>query len=144
MAKMIFVNLPVADLGRATAFYEALGFQKNPRFSNAQASSMAWSDTIVLMLLGHDFYRTFTGRPIADTRRTSAFLLCLSQESRAAVDAMLHAARAAGATEPRPAQDLGFMYGRSFEDLDGHEIEVMWMDPALAEGDGPVPGADAP
>jgi len=128
MAKMIFVNLPVADLANATAFYEAIGFEKNPMFSNDVASAMAWSDTIHVMLLAHDFYRTFTTKQIADTKAVSAALICLSRDSRAEVDAITDQAIAAGGRETRDAQDMGFMYGRAFDDLDGHTFEVMFMD----------------
>lgn len=128
MPRMIFVNLPVADVAKATAFYEAIGMTQDPRFSNEQASAMVWSDTITFMILHHDFYRTFTTKQIADARATSEVLLCLSQDSREAVDAITEAALAAGGTEPRAPQDMGFMYGRAFEDLDGHVFEPMHMD----------------
>jgi predicted lactoylglutathione lyase len=128
MARQIFVNLPVADLAAATAFYGALGFERDPRFSNEHASAMTWSDTISVMLLAHEFYRTFTTKQIADTHATSAALLCLSFDDRAGVDRITDAAIAAGGRETRPAQDHGFMYGRAFEDLDGHVFEPMYMD----------------
>ena len=130
MARTIFVNLPVADVARATAFYEAIGMTKNEQFSNRQASAMEWSDTISFMLLDHAFYRTFTGKQIADAHETSEVLLCLSRDSRADVDAIAEAALAAGGVEPRPPQDMGFMYARAFEDPDGHTFEPMWMDVA--------------
>lgn len=134
MPKMIFVNLPVADVAASTAFYTALGFERDPRFSNDQASAMTWSDTISVMLLGHDYYRTFTTKQIADTHATNAVLLCLSFDDRAGVDRITDAAIAAGGSETRPVQDHGFMYGRAFEDLDGHVFEPMFMnmDAALA------------
>lgn len=129
MAKMIFVNLPVADVGRATTFYEAIGCVRNPAFSGDHASMMVWSDTIHFMLLAHEFYSTFTPKPIADAHATSEVLLCLSRDSRADVDAITEAAIAAGGRgDIRPVQDMPFMYGRSFEDLDGHIFEPMWMD----------------
>ena len=129
MPKMIFVNLPVADLARATSFYEAVGAEKNPQFSDATASCMVLSETIFVMLLTHDKFRQFTVKQIADTRTTTEVLLCLSAESRDAVDGMVAKASAAGATiDPCPQQDYGFMYGRSFEDPDGHIWEVVWMD----------------
>jgi uncharacterized protein len=128
MPRTIFVNLPVADVAAATAFYRALGFDQDARFSNAQASAMTWSDTISVMLLDRAFYATFTAKPIADTHATSAALLCLGLDSRDAVDAIAAAAVAAGGRETRPVQDMGFMYGRAFEDLDGHTFEPMWMD----------------
>jgi predicted lactoylglutathione lyase len=133
MAKMIFVNLPVADVAKATAFYEAIGFTKNAQFSNEQASMMVWSDTISFMLLARPFYSTFTSKQIADAHAVSETLLCLSCDSREAVDAIVAKATAAGGrADPGPKQDMGFMYGRSFEDLDGHHFESMWMDVAAA------------
>lgn len=135
MAKMIFVNLPVRDVAASTAFYAALGFTQDQRFSNHQASAMQWSDTISFMLLSNDFFRTFTDKAIADARTTAQALLCLSADSRDEVDAMLDKALAAGGTahplDPKEATD--FMYGRSFEDPDGHGIELMWMDVAAFE-----------
>lgn len=128
MTRMIFVNLPVTDVAKATAFYQALGFEKNDMFSNEQASSMVWSDTIHVMLLDRAFYSTFTTKPIADAHATSAVLICLSRDSRADVDSITEAAIAAGGRETRDAQDMGFMYGRAFDDLDGHTFEVMFMD----------------
>lgn len=128
MPRMIFVNLPVADVAKATAFYGAIGMTRDPRFSNERASAMVWSDTITFMILHHDFYRTFITKQIADARATSEVLLCLSQDSREAVDAITEAALAAGGNEPRAPQDMGFMYGRAFEDLDGHVFEPMHMD----------------
>lgn len=128
MTKMIFVNLPVADVAKATAFYETIGFDKNPQFSNEHASCMVWSDAIHVMLLAHDFYATFTAKAIADTHTTSAALIALSRDSREQVDAITDAAIAAGGRETREKQDMGFMYGRAFEDLDGHTFEPMYMD----------------
>jgi len=128
MTKMIFVNLPVADVAKSTAFYEAIGFEKNPQFSNEQASCMVWSDAIFVIVLDHDFYRTFTSKQIADTHQTSAALIALSRDSRAEVDAITDAAIAAGGRQTRDTQDMGFMYSRAFEDLDGHTFEPMYMD----------------
>lgn len=136
MSKLIFVNLPVTDLARSTAFYEAVGFNKNPKFSNEQASCMVWSDTIHFMLLRHDFWKTFTDKEIVDAPKAAQVLLCLTRDSRDEVDAMVAQAGAAGGTlDPTPVQDMGFMYGRSFEDPDGHIFEISWMDPQMtAEG----------
>jgi hypothetical protein len=134
MAKMIFVNLPVSDLARANAFYQAIGATKNEQFSDDTASCMVFSDTIHAMLLTHDKYRQFTSKKIADAKTTSEVLICLSADSREAVDDMIGKAKAAGgALDPTPQQDYGFMYGRSFEDPDGHIWEVMWMDVAAAQ-----------
>lgn len=143
MPKMIFVNLPVVDVARATAFYETLGFEKNPQFSNEQASCMVWSDAIFVMLLDHAFYATFTTKAIADAKATSAVLLCISRDSRADVDAITEAAIVAGGRETRDVQDMGFMYSRAFEDPDGHTWEPMWMDPAAAASGPPEHAAAA-
>ncbi len=133
MPKMIFVNLPVSDLARSTAFYQALGAEKNTQFSDDTASMIVFSETIHAMLLTHDKFRQFTSKRIADARETSEVLICLSAESRKAVDDMVGKAETAGAVlDPTPKQDYGFMYGRSFEDPDGHIWEVMWMDAAAA------------
>ncbi|MBO1076641.1 VOC family protein [Roseomonas marmotae] len=129
MPKMIFVNLPVSDLPRAIAFYEAIGATKNPQFSDATAACMVVSDIIHVMLLTHDKFRQFTPKPIAD-RGVTEVLLALSAESREDVDAVLaRAGGAGGRPDVSPKQDHGFMYYRNFEDLDGHIWEVMWMQP---------------
>ena len=137
MAKMIFVNLPVTDLPRSMKFYEAVGFTNNPMFTNDQAAAMAWSDEIVVMLLTHDFWKTFTGKTISDARDTAQVLLCLSHDSQDAVEAIVARAVAAGGkADPTPKQDMGFMYGRSFEDPDGHIWENVWMNmEAVPEGE---------
>ena len=135
MSKMIFVNLPVRDLAASTAFYVALGGQVNPRFSGERSSSVMFSDAIGVMLLTHDHYREFTKRPIGDARRDSQALLALSVDNRDAVDATLaRAAAAGGGADPNPAQDHGFMYGRSIEDPDGYVWEIFWMDAAAHTG----------
>ena len=129
MTKMIFVNLPVADLSRSQSFYEAVGFTNNPQFSNDQASAMVWSETIHVMLLTHDFWKTFTSKIIPDAATTAQVMLCLSLDSRDEIDKLVETARAAGGkVDPTPTQDMAFMYGRSFEDPDGHIWEIMWMD----------------
>ncbi len=133
MARMIFVNLPVSDVARATAFYEALGFRRNPMFSNEQASAMVWSDEINVMLLDRAFYATFTDKTLIDAHTTSGVLLAISQDSREEVDAITEAALAAGGRETRERQDMGYMYGRAFEDPDGHVWEPMFMDMAVAQ-----------
>lgn len=132
MAPMIFVNLPVADLARATAFYEATGFTKNPMFcDDTTANCMVLSESIFVMLLTHEKFRQFSPKPIADAKAVSEVLLCISSESRDAVDGLVSKAAAGGGTaDPCPKQDHGFMYGRSYEDPDGHIWEVMWMDMA--------------
>jgi predicted lactoylglutathione lyase len=133
MPQMIFVNLPVKDVAKSTAFYEAIGCTKDLRFSNEVASAMQLSDEIVFMILGHDFFKTFTPKPIADAHATTEMLICISRESRDAVDAIVEKAAAAGGkADIREKQDMGFMYGRSFEDPDGHVFEPMFMDTEAA------------
>jgi uncharacterized protein len=128
MTRMIFVNLPVVDLGASMAFYEALGFVNNPQFSDETAACMVWSETISVMLLTHDKWRTFTTRPIPP-RDSSEVLLCISLDGRDHVDALNDAAAKHGGTaDINPVQDLGFMYNRSLSDPDGHVWETMWMD----------------
>lgn len=129
MAKMIFVNLPVKDLARATAFYEAIGAVKNPQFCDPSGSCMVFSDTIYAMLLTHEKYSQFTSKKIADAKATSQVLLCVSADSRGEVDAIVgKAAAAGGIADPSPVDEYDFMYGRSFEDPDGHLWGVNWMD----------------
>lgn len=126
--RMIFINLAVRDVARATAFYEAIGFTRNAAFSNDVASAMQWSEAISVMLLDHGFYATFTDKPIADTHAVSAALFCLSFDDRAQVDAIHAAARDAGGRETRAITDQPFMYGGAFEDPDGHTWETVFMD----------------
>ena len=129
MARMIFLSLPVSDLKRATAFYQAIGAVKNPQFSDDTASCMVFSDTIHAMLMTHDKYRQFTSKKIADAKTTSQVLLCLSADSRGEVDEIVDKAEAAGGiADPSPKDEYDFMYGRSFEDPDGHLWGVNWMD----------------
>lgn len=142
MPKMIFVNLPVADLPRARTFYEAVGFTNDARFTDETAACMVFSEAIHVMLLTHDKFRQFTPKAIADSRTTTEVLNCLSADSRADVDAMLGKAGAArGTADCAPVQDHGFMYCRAFEDPDGHVWEIMHMDMAAAEA---MFGAGAP
>lgn len=135
MSKMIFVNLPVTDLNRSIVFYEAIDGRKEPKFSNDQAAMIVLSETIHVMLLTHDFYKTFTGKAIADAHQTSQVLLALSADSPTDVDATVaKAGSAGGVADPGPKQEMGgLMYGRSFEDPDGHHWEIMWMDAKAAE-----------
>jgi uncharacterized protein len=129
MAKLIFVNLPVIDLDRSIAFYKALGADQNLQFSDSTAACMVLSETIHVMLLTHDKFRQFTPKAIPDAHRTSQVLLCVSADSREDVDEIVAKAASLGARlDPTPVQDFGFMYGRSYEDPDGHIWEVMWMD----------------
>jgi predicted lactoylglutathione lyase len=135
MSKLIFVNLPVEDLERSKRFYEAIGARNEPKFSNEAAAMMVLSDTIHVMLLTKPFYSTFTSKPIADAHSSSQVLLCISADSPADVDRLVEAAASnGGKADPGPKQDIsGMMYGRSFEDPDGHHWEPMWMDASAAE-----------
>lgn len=131
MSKLIFINLPVKDLERSKAFYEAVGAGNNPAFSDDTAACMVFSDTIHAMLLTHEKWRQFTSKPIVDAHANAQVLLCLSADSRDEVSRLVaRASSAGGKADPTPVQDYGFMYGRSFEDPDGHIWEVMWMDPS--------------
>lgn len=133
MSRKIFVNLPVADLPRAKAFYAALGFANEPRFTDDTGACMVISETIFVMLLTHAKWATFTTRPIPDSG-SSEVMLALSCDDRDAVNTMTDAAGAnGGKADVNPAQDHGFMFGRDFTDLDGHIWEAFWMDPAMAE-----------
>lgn len=127
MPTRMFVNLPVRDLPKAKAFYTALGYTINPQFTNDDAACVVISETIYVMLLVHPFFSTFTPKAICDTSLQTEAILCLSAGDKAGVDALAERALAAGGGEPKPVQDLGFMYGRSFTDLDGHHWEVMCM-----------------
>jgi uncharacterized protein len=128
MAKQIFVNLPVADLARAKAFYSAVGFSNEPNFTDDTAACMVWSDTIYVMLLTHAKWAEFTSRPIPDSG-ASEVMLAISFDSREEVDRITDASGPAGGTpDINPKQDHGFMYGRDFLDPDGHVWEAFWMD----------------
>ncbi|MGW1036545.1 VOC family protein [Streptomyces antibioticus] len=132
--QMIFVNLPVNDLDASKKFFTELGYTINPQFSDENATSVVISDTIVAMLLTKPFYATFTKKEIADATKTSETLIALSAESRDKVDELVDRALALGATPSGETQDMGFMYGRAFDDLDGHTWEIIWMDPTAVEG----------
>lgn len=130
MTKMIFVSLPVADLAASTTFYTALGFEKNPQFSDEGGACMVWSEAIYVMLLSHAKWRTFTDRPFP-AAGSAGHMLSLSLESRDAVDAMNTAAAAnGGKADANPPEDMGFMYTRDLADPDGHLWAALWMDPA--------------
>jgi predicted lactoylglutathione lyase len=128
MPRMIFVNLPVADLGRSIDFYKAIGAEQNMQFSDETAACMVFSDAIHVMLLTHDKFRQFTSKRIPDAHETAQMLLALSADSRAGVDEITNNALAGGGREARPTEDYGWMYCRPFEDPDGHTWEPMWMD----------------
>lgn len=134
MPQMIFVNIPVTDVARSRKFYEALGYKINEQFSDPTAACVVVSDAIYFMILNHEKFASFATKPLADPAKTTAVMLALSQDSRAAVDTITEAAIKAGGSEPKPAQDMGFMYNRTFHDPDGNVFEPMWMDPAAVQG----------
>ncbi len=130
MSKSIFVNFPVSDLRKSMDFYEALGFENNPQFSDETAACMVWSDAIYVMLLTHEKWQTFTKRPIPPAT-SSEVMLALTCESREDVDRLNEIAGNHGGTaDINPSQDHGFMYNRAIGDPDGHVWEMFWMDPA--------------
>ena len=128
--RMIFVNLPVADLAASKRFFETLGFSFNPQFTGEDAACLVVEQNICVMLLTRPRFADFINGEIADAHRATEVLTCLSADSREEVDRTLNTALAAGGKPWKPVQDHGFMYGASFQDLDGHVWEVMWMDPA--------------
>ncbi len=130
MSTKLFVNLPVQDLKKSMAFFNALGFKFNPQLTDDDASCMMISEHSYAMLLTKKHCQTFMTKPAADMYRSAEVLIALGVEDRAAVDDIVAKALAAGATEPKAKQDHGFIVQRTFEDLDGHTWEVLWMDPA--------------
>lgn len=131
MTRMIFVNLPVAELARSVEFYSAIGWTQNPHFSDDTAACMVWSDTIHAMLLTHDKWRAFCSRDIPDAHGSAQVMLALNFEDRAEVDRVTELAGSHdGLSDPNPVQDHGFMYSRSLADPDGHIWEIFWMDPS--------------
>ncbi|OOQ60221.1 VOC family protein [Mucilaginibacter pedocola] len=129
MATQIFVNLPVKDLNKSVEFFTQLGYTFNAQFTNEQATCMIISDTIYVMLLVEPFFQTFSTKEIADATKVVEAIICLSAESREAVDEILNKALAAGAIAPKDKVDYGWMYSCSFQDIDGHLWEYAWMDP---------------
>jgi predicted lactoylglutathione lyase len=133
MSRMIFVNLPVQDLAKSVDFFASLGFEFNEQFSDDRATCMVVSEQAYVMLLTEAKFADFTTKPLADAREATGAILAVSAESREAVDAFADAALAAGATRATDPMDLGFMYQRTFHDLDGHQWEVVWMSPEAVE-----------
>lgn len=132
MSRMIFVNLPVADVQVSRAFYTALGFTINETFSDERTASAVVSETITVMLLQRDRFQEFLpeGRAVADAAAGTGFLLALSADSREEVDQLVSTALTSGGGPWRPTEGQGPMYGGSFTDPDGHVFEVVWMDPS--------------
>lgn len=134
MPTNIFVNLPVKDLDASIAFFRKLGFDFNPQFTDATATCMIVADGIYVMLLTEAKFREFTPKQICDTRTSTEMLLALSLECRERVDVLAEQALAASGTTYSEPKDLGFMYQRAFQDLDGHSWELFHMDPAAMPG----------
>ncbi len=134
MPRNLYVNLPVKDLERSVDFFAALGFSFNPKFTNENAAALVINENISVMLLEVSFFAGFTKKPIADARASTEALLALSLDSRGDVEAFIAKALAAGAAPTIEAKDYGFMYQHGFEDLDGHQWEVFWMDESQMPG----------
>ncbi len=133
MSTKIFVNLAVKDLNKSVEFFKKLGYSFNQQFTDETASCMVISDDIYAMLLTEPKFKQFTPKEISDATKTTEVITCLSAESKDAVNELVDKALAAGGTETRPPQDYGFMFGRSFNDLDGHIWEIMWMDESAVQ-----------
>ena len=133
MPTNIFVSYPTADLARSTAFYTALGATVNPLFTDENATCLVWDENIYLMVLKREFMATFTDKQLADPATTAQVQIAFSRDSREAVDAVAEAGLAAGGSEPRPAEDHGFMYSRDLEDPDGNIVAFLWMAPEAVE-----------
>jgi predicted lactoylglutathione lyase len=142
MSRLLFLNLPVADLGASRRFFGELGFEFNEKFCDDGAACMIVSDKAYVMLLARDRFAEFVTRPVADATEATALTVAISVEDREAVDAFIEAALDAGAAAAKEPQDYGFMYQRSFHDLDGHHWEVAWMDPVAVE-QGPAEFAES-
>lgn len=133
MSRLLFLNLPVVDLRASRAFFGALGFEFNEKFCDQGAACMVVSEQAYVMLLQRDRFAEFVTKPLANSAETTGLTVCVSAESRAEVDSLADAAGDAGAGAAKGPQDYGFMYQRSFHDLDGHLWEIAWMDPVAVE-----------
>jgi uncharacterized protein len=133
MATQIFINLPVKDLQKSIAFFTQLGFTFNPQFTDETATCMIVAENIYVMLLIEPRFQEFTKKPVADAKTSTEVLICLDAESREAVDTMVKNAVAAGGRIYADPMDHGWMYGHSFEDIDGHQWEVAYMDLAALQ-----------
>ena len=133
MATKIFVNLPVKDLKRSTAFFTTLGFEFNPQFTDETAGCMIVSDDIFVMLLTEAKFKEFTPKPICDATKSTEVLVCLSRESRDAVNDLVGKALSAGGTSYAEPKDYGFMFQHGFQDPDGHIWELIYMDPKAVQ-----------
>jgi uncharacterized protein len=128
MITKIFVNLPVKDLNNTIDFFTKLGFSFNPQFTDENATCMIVGEDIFVMFLVENFFKTFTKKNISDTAKSTEVIVALSAQSRQEVDQMINKVVEAGGREPKESQDHGWMYGRSFEDINGHLWEIFYMD----------------
>jgi len=128
------VNIPVRDLQRSIEFFEGLGFTFNTQFTDATATCMLVGEDAYFMLITTERFKDFSKRPVGDARKETGALFAISVDSRDEVDALVEKAIAAGGSRAADPQDHGFMYVRSFYDLDGHHWEVLWMDPSAIQG----------
>ena len=135
MKTKIFVNLPVEDLNKTIDFFTKLGFKFNPQFTDENATCMIVGDDIFVMLLVEKFFKTFTKKEISDTSKNTEVIVALSVEGKENVDQMINKAIEYGGKESREPQDHGWMYGRSFEDIDGHLWEIIYMDESVLKND---------
>lgn len=125
--KQLFINLPIKDMAKSRAFFESLGYQFNPQFSNDQGACLVLGENLFAMLLTEPFFATFTKKTIVNAHESVEALLCLSCDSREEVDDLVAKATAAGGKPQEQPQDHGFMYSHGFEDLDGHKWELVHM-----------------
>ena len=128
MSRQIYVNVPVKDLEKSKTFFTSLGFSFNAQLSNETAVCMIISESIFVMLLTEQFFKTFTTKPIANAKASTEVLICLSCASRTEVDDLVRKAVTAGGSVPRGPQDHEFMYAHGFEDIDGHIWELVYME----------------
>jgi predicted lactoylglutathione lyase len=131
----IFINLPVKDLNNTIDFFTKLGFKFNPQFTDENATCMIVGEDIFVMLLVEKFFKTFTKKEICDTSKDTEVIVALSVESREKVDQMINKALESGGKESREPQDHGWMYGRSFEDINKHLWEIIYMDESALKND---------
>ena len=142
-SRMLFVNLPVKDLDRSVEFFTELGFSFDPRFTDETATQMIVGDNAFVMLLVEDRFKDFTKKALADATRQTEVIMAVSAQSREGVDELADKALGAGGSPANEPLEMGFMYGRSFQDPDGHLWEVVWMDPSAIEAESPAVSAQA-
>lgn len=130
MKTQLYLNLPVNNLTESIAFFTKLGYGFNKAFTDETATCMIVSDTILVMLLTTERFQSFVKKPLGNAKQHAHSIIAISANSKDEVDALITKAIAAGAVIPNEPSDLGFMYSRIFEDLDGHLWEIFWMDPS--------------